>query len=171
MEQLIALITAISIQHGVDPNLAVAIAKTESRLNPAAVGTIGEIGIFQLRPEYYADSCDDVPDDQVVGTTTKIVVKKGVEKTVKVRTFACGHELFNARVNIEIGIKHLAELQRRCAALGEAFFVCHNVGVTGGHRLKQPREFAYYKAVMKNFEKREIADAQHQQERRIAAAN
>jgi membrane-bound lytic murein transglycosylase MltF len=37
----------------VDPDLAVAIAKIESSLNPNAVGGLGEIGLFQLRPEYH----------------------------------------------------------------------------------------------------------------------
>lgn len=38
---------------GVDPYLAVAIARTESSLNPNAIGKHGEIGLFQLRPEYH----------------------------------------------------------------------------------------------------------------------
>jgi soluble lytic murein transglycosylase-like protein len=38
---------------GFDSNLALAIAKVESNLNPKAVGRMGEIGLFQLRPEYH----------------------------------------------------------------------------------------------------------------------
>lgn len=36
-----------------DPDLALAIAMTESSLNPKAVGALGEIGVFQLRPQYH----------------------------------------------------------------------------------------------------------------------
>lgn len=38
---------------GLDPDLAVAIATIESGLNPNVVGGLGEIGLFQLRPEYH----------------------------------------------------------------------------------------------------------------------
>lgn len=47
------LIASKAIQHNLDPNLIVAIARTESGLNPNAVGAKGEIGVFQLRPEFH----------------------------------------------------------------------------------------------------------------------
>jgi soluble lytic murein transglycosylase-like protein len=39
--------------HGVSPQLALAIADVESQMNPNMVGSLGEIGLFQLRPEYH----------------------------------------------------------------------------------------------------------------------
>lgn len=39
--------------HGINPKLALAIAEVESRMNPNAIGKIGEIGLFQLRPEFH----------------------------------------------------------------------------------------------------------------------
>lgn len=39
--------------HGINPHLALAIAEVESQMNPNAVGSVGEIGLFQLRPEYH----------------------------------------------------------------------------------------------------------------------
>jgi len=42
-----------SNQHNLNPDLMVAIARTESGLNPKAVGGLGEIGVFQLRPEFH----------------------------------------------------------------------------------------------------------------------
>lgn len=47
-------IVAIALEEGVDPTLALAIAKVESGFNPKAVGAIGELGLFQLRPEFHA---------------------------------------------------------------------------------------------------------------------
>lgn len=50
LEQIIRETASI---HGLNPDLAVAIATVESRLNPKAVGSLGEIGLFQLRPEFH----------------------------------------------------------------------------------------------------------------------
>jgi soluble lytic murein transglycosylase-like protein len=42
-----------STQYNLNPDLMVAIARTESGLDPNAVGGLGEIGVFQLRPEFH----------------------------------------------------------------------------------------------------------------------
>ena len=49
----------------VDCNLVVSIAKVESNLNPYAKGTShGEIGLFQLRPEFHSN-CGNLWDRRV----------------------------------------------------------------------------------------------------------
>ena len=50
---IIALIVAYSKIFGVDPDVALGVAKVESNFNIEAIGPIGEIGIFQIRPEFY----------------------------------------------------------------------------------------------------------------------
>ena len=35
-----------------DASVALAVAKVESNLNPDAIGSLGEIGLYQIRPEY-----------------------------------------------------------------------------------------------------------------------
>jgi hypothetical protein len=50
------LIRKEAIKQGISPELAVAVATVESRLNPNAVGSKGEIGLFQLRPELYPNA-------------------------------------------------------------------------------------------------------------------
>jgi membrane-bound lytic murein transglycosylase B len=44
------MITAAATKYGVPPSLALAVAQRESGLNQSAVGTSGEIGVFQLMP-------------------------------------------------------------------------------------------------------------------------
>ena len=46
-------IRTIASVAGLDPDLALAIATVESGLNPNVVGGLGEIGLFQLRPQYH----------------------------------------------------------------------------------------------------------------------
>lgn len=51
MESLIiAFITYYANVYGVDPQLAVSVARVESSLNPNAKGSAGEIGLFQIKP-------------------------------------------------------------------------------------------------------------------------
>lgn len=50
---IVNLITTIALLNNVDPILALSIAKTESNLNPNMLGKVGEIGLFQVRPQYY----------------------------------------------------------------------------------------------------------------------
>ncbi len=47
------MIVQTSLEYGVDPNLSLAIAEVESNFNPSVIGSKGEIGLFQLRPEYH----------------------------------------------------------------------------------------------------------------------
>lgn len=48
----ITLISFIAHLEGVDPKVAVSLAQVESSLRPNVVGPVGEIGLFQVRPEY-----------------------------------------------------------------------------------------------------------------------
>lgn len=52
---------------GIDPELALAIAKVESGLNDKMVGKLGEVGVFQLRPEYHAVVKGDTTNNIRVG--------------------------------------------------------------------------------------------------------
>lgn len=47
------LIVAYSQLFGLDPNVALSVAEVESNLNPEVVGSLGEVGVFQIRPEFY----------------------------------------------------------------------------------------------------------------------
>jgi soluble lytic murein transglycosylase-like protein len=49
--EILTLLTGAAKQHGVDPRLAIAVARTESGLSPEAKSSAGAIGIMQLMPE------------------------------------------------------------------------------------------------------------------------
>jgi soluble lytic murein transglycosylase-like protein len=51
--EIIYNISATAKLVDIDPDIAVAIGTVESGINPQAVGGMGEIGVFQLRPEYH----------------------------------------------------------------------------------------------------------------------
>lgn len=52
MNLIRTLIFKYSALFGIDPYIAMSIAKVESGFNPQTVGSLGEIGLFQIRPEY-----------------------------------------------------------------------------------------------------------------------
>lgn len=52
---LVAAITEAAQRYGVDPDLALAVARKESALDPLARGAAGEVGLFQLSPATAAD--------------------------------------------------------------------------------------------------------------------
>jgi hypothetical protein len=51
--------------YGIDPKLAAAVIKTESNFNPKAIGNIGEVGLFQIRPEFSKYSRQELMDPEV----------------------------------------------------------------------------------------------------------
>ena len=46
------IIVLYSLMLNVDPRIPLAVAKVESNYNPNTIGRHGEIGLFQIRPEY-----------------------------------------------------------------------------------------------------------------------
>jgi soluble lytic murein transglycosylase-like protein len=53
--QIVQIIQSAAQGVGLDPQIAVQVAQTESGLNQAAIGRDGEIGVFQLMPATAAD--------------------------------------------------------------------------------------------------------------------
>lgn len=49
---VVDIIREEALAQGLDPNVALAVARVESSLNPKALGALGEVGLFQIRPEF-----------------------------------------------------------------------------------------------------------------------
>ncbi len=115
--EIISLITLTAQAHGVNPQLALSIASVESKLNPAALGSHGEIGLFQVKPK-----------------------SVGLSKEA----------LLNPTINIQAGIKYLKYSMDHChTKVANTGIICYNAGVTGAKGIAKPKEFDYYKKVMK----------------------
>lgn len=54
-----------AVRHGVDPRIAVAVAKVESNMNPNAIGPKGEIGLFQVRPQFSEYSASELKNVRI----------------------------------------------------------------------------------------------------------
>lgn len=67
VERIKGLIFVHAIANGINPNLALAIAKNESKLNPKARGSLGEIGVFQLRPEFHKGNIWNTEQNIIIG--------------------------------------------------------------------------------------------------------
>ena len=54
--------------YNVNPKLILAVIEVESGFNPDAVGSLGEVGLMQLRPEFHEGASFDVRENVFCGT-------------------------------------------------------------------------------------------------------
>lgn len=83
---IISLILKYAALFDIDPNLALSVAKTESQLIPNAIGKVGEIGIFQIRPEY-----STLTKNQLLNPEINII--EGLQK-IKEAKMKCPHKKY-----------------------------------------------------------------------------
>ena len=90
-ELIIALIYTLSPQFNINPDLAFAVSKVESSLNPNAIGPVGEVGLFQVRPEYSKYTAKQLKDP-------KINIKEGL-RILSEAKLKCKHKEDKTWVN------------------------------------------------------------------------
>lgn len=94
MKQLIfSLILGMAQEKGYDPYNIAAIAFVESSLNYQAIGEMGELGVFQLRPEFY------FKEHQIIDLQTYF---KTAFDLLELKRDKCGKALLPACWNIGI---------------------------------------------------------------------
>lgn len=63
------------------------------------------------------------------------------------------NELFNPIINIVEGLRMLSFAKKYCKHQKDyTWIVCYNAGVSGGSKIDNPKEFEYYKKVMRRME-------------------
>lgn len=84
---LIKLIMSMSLEQGINPNISLAIVEVESKFNLSAIGPVGEIGLFQVRPEYSKYSRKEL-------FNYEINIKEGL-RIIKTSMDRCKHQTNN----------------------------------------------------------------------------
>ena len=101
-----------SLRHGFDPLLLLAVIENESRFNPTVVGTHGEIGLMQLKPD-----------------TAEWISKKAHIRWKGADT------LRDPVANIRIGAAYLSMLRSKFGFDKDLYLAAYNMGVKNLNRL------------------------------------
>jgi soluble lytic murein transglycosylase-like protein len=119
---LLGMIACLSEQHQVDPYLVAAVVKTESSWQVDAIGSIGELGLMQLRPEFFSGDLKDGKTNLTLGV-----------EFLSSLTNRCSH------LNEQAKWEH-------------AYVICFNTGVRGSYKINDPAKFSYLVKVKGNYE-------------------
>lgn len=91
--------------YGIDSNLALSIIEVESNFNPNKVGKIGEVGLFQIRPEFV-----NVDKKKLFDIETNI--KTGIQILHKMKKH-CSHKEYIVCYNMGVtGAKNIKYPQK-----------------------------------------------------------
>lgn len=82
---IIQLIQSYALQYGVDPQLAISVAKVESNLNPTVIGITGDVGVFQLNPHSFPEYTVKQLKDPTIN------IRLGIQYLAKVKK-ECTHQ-------------------------------------------------------------------------------
>lgn len=88
-EQIIDTITEVASEHGIDPNLALAVVEVESGFKVDAVGPKREIGLMQLHPKYFPGAQFDVETNVRFGIKHLVFWKRNCPTKEKKQFVIC----------------------------------------------------------------------------------
>ncbi len=119
-----------SSRHQMDPVFVMAIIKTESQFNPAVVGSHGEIGFMQIKP------------DTAAWISRKYNIK-----------YEGPASLFNPNFNIKVGLAYMNYLRKNFNKKAVGYVSAYNMGPLNVRRLlaKNIRPYEYKSRVMQNY--------------------
>lgn len=124
-----ALISA-SRRRGYDPVFLLAVIKTESAFNPNAIGSVGEIGLMQVRP-----------------TTAEWITKKSGLK------WKGAEALKDPAYNIQVGAAYFSYLRKKLKSNTAHYINAYNMGMNNLQRLPADSKIShpYYSRIMTNY--------------------
>lgn len=128
--ELTKTVIELGKSHSYDPVFLLAVMKTESRFNPNAIGTHGEIGLMQIKP---------VTAAWITGK--KKMAWKGAEA------------LKNPSYNAQVGALYFDYLKKALNAESAHYINAYNMGMGNLHRLPAASKIAhpYYEKVFVNY--------------------
>lgn len=83
MNTVMSLITYYSIAMNFDPALSLAVVRQETNFNNNVVGDVGEIGLFQVRPEYVSNYSKKELQNPEINIKVGIMLLKDAKKRCK----------------------------------------------------------------------------------------
>lgn len=120
---LSATIISESERHGFDPIFVMAVIQTESQFDPTIVGSHGEIGLMQIKPD----------------TAKWISQKEGIAWKGK-------NTLKNPVMNVRIGIAYMSFLRKNFSGAARQYVSAYNMGPANVRKLASqsilPREYS-----------------------------
>ncbi len=129
-DRFIKAVIAESKQYEYDPIFLMAVIKTESQFNEKAIGTAGEIGLMQIKPD----------------TAAWICKKKGVK-------WKGAQALKNPEYNVKISALYFKYLKKTLNSKSNRYVNAYNMGI--GKLARTPAEdvsaHPYYHKVIKNY--------------------
>jgi soluble lytic murein transglycosylase len=123
-------IVRVSHKFNFDPLFLLAVIKTESRFNPNAVGSVGEIGLMQIKP-----------------STAEWIAKK------KKFPWLGREKLFDPEYNILIGAMYMKYLKRSVNSKPSEYINAYNMGLGSLRRLPAENriEHPYFERVLRHY--------------------
>ncbi|AZZ37493.1 hypothetical protein CIK05_12045 [Bdellovibrio sp. qaytius] len=129
-EKFVKAVIAESKQYEYDPIFLMAVIKTESQFNEKAIGTSGEIGLMQIKPD----------------TAAWICKKKGVK-------WKGPQALKNPEYNVKVSALYFKYLKKTLNSKSNRYVNAYNMGIT--KMARTPAEdlsaHPYYHKVIKNY--------------------
>jgi soluble lytic murein transglycosylase-like protein len=83
MNTVMSLIIHYSVAMNFDPAIALSVAKQESNFNNDMVGDVGEVGIFQVRPEFIVNFTEKELHNREINIKVGIELLKKAQKLCK----------------------------------------------------------------------------------------
>lgn len=119
----------ISREHSYDPVFLLAIIKTESSFNQFAIGSVGEVGLMQIRPE----------------TAEWVCLKNKI-------AWRGANALKDPEYNLLIGSYYFQYLKLALKSQSMKYITAYNMGLTKLQRVSsQMTEHEYFERVVKNY--------------------